>query len=318
VVPAIAGTFYLWRTKTNINRWIYPLLLFLFITVPQIVLYAPSGIVDRYLIPAMTGCAFFVVYVFRRLKAEDKMINELLWKNISLGLGLVIIMGCSFMAFNHSMQQKVVDFAFHLQGQGWQKMTAVSSVQYLLSTVSTMAITGILAGIVVAFWGCLRNSRSGLKISQLYAGILCLVFILECGLAFASCQRYAMRGYATEGFLHTVIDNSASGDAILVTGCPDIETEGLTKGFMTYMHKYDRTNLFIYPLTKEAEEESAARVIRFYNNKTVDVIADKNDIRIVAIFSGHEELFRERAGWFDATRYSRYEFTGNYVVYVKD
>jgi hypothetical protein len=127
-----------------------------------------------------------------------------------------------------------------------------------------------------------------------------------------------MRGYATEGFLHTVIDNSAPNDAILVTGHPDIEGEGLSIGFVTYMHKYDRRNLFIYPLTKEAEKEAAAEIIRFYNNKNVDAITDKDAIRIIAIFSGHEASFRERADWFDATQYSRYEFTGNYVVYVKD
>jgi hypothetical protein len=319
VAPAVVGTFYLlWRTKTNIRSWIYPLLLFLLITVPQIILYASSGIVDRYLIPAMTGCAFFAVYVSRRLKAEDKIINGRLWKTISLGLGSVIITVCGFIVFDNSMQQKVVDFAFHLQGQGWQEATAVSSLQYLLSTVSTMAITGILAGIVMIFRVCRRSSFSSLKISQLYAGILCLVLILEFGLAFASCQRYALRGYATEGFLHTVIDNSASGDAILVTGRPDIETEGLTKGFVTYMHKYDRKNLFIYPLTEGEDGKSTAEVIRYYNNKTIDAVADKNDIRIIAIFSGCEALFRERAGWFDAAQYSRHEFTGNYVVYVKE
>jgi hypothetical protein len=157
VVLAIAGTFYLlWRTKTNLSSWIYPLLLFLFITVPQIVLYASSGIVDRYLIPAIAGCAFFAVYVSRRLKSEDKMINGLLWKNISLGLGLVMIMACTFIVFDNSMQQKVVNFAFYLQGQGWQKMTAVSSLQYLLSTVPTMAIAGILAGIIMVSWGMRR------------------------------------------------------------------------------------------------------------------------------------------------------------------
>jgi hypothetical protein len=126
-----------------------------------------------------------------------------------------------------------------------------------------------------------------------------------------------MRGHATKGFLHAVIDNSTSDDLILVAGCPEIETEGLTKGFATYMHKYDRTNLYIYPLIRDSEEKSAAGVIRFYNNKTVDSVADKHSIRIVALFSGMEEAFRARAAWFDAAQYFRYEFAGNYVVYAK-
>jgi hypothetical protein len=319
VVPALAGTFYLWRMKTNINNWLYPLLLFLLITVPQIILYAPSGIVDRYLMPAMTGCAFFAIYVYRKLKIEDSILNGKFWKNIGIGLGVAAIMGCSLIVFDNSIQQKIVNFAFRIQGEEWQNMTAVSSLQYLLNTVSTIAITGILTGIILVSWGCRRKNHSILKISQLYVGVLCLILILECGLAFASCRRYAMRGYATEGFLHTVIDNSTPGDLILVTGCPTIETEGLTKGFVTYMHKYDRKNLFIYPLARGPKEELAATdMIRFYNNKTIDEISNKHDIRIIAIFSGQEELFKKRAIWFDMKQYSRYEFAGNYVVYTKD
>jgi hypothetical protein len=87
------------------------------------------------------------------------------------------------------------------------------------------------------------------------------------------------------------------------------------------MHKYDRTNLYIYPLVRDSKEELAATadVIRFYNNKTLDAISDKHDIRVIAIFSGQEELFKERAAsWFDAARYSRHEFAGNYAVYIKD
>jgi hypothetical protein len=148
-VPALIGLFYLWKRKTGISSWGYPLLLFLMITVPQIILYAPSGIVDRYLLPAMTGCAILAIYVYRRLKTEDAVLNGRLWKNISMGLGIAIVAACSYIAFDDSAKQRIVDFAFYLQGQGWQKMTAASSLQYLLSTVSTMAIAGIFAGIAL-------------------------------------------------------------------------------------------------------------------------------------------------------------------------
>ncbi|MDR2041680.1 MAG: hypothetical protein LBP98_05115 [Tannerella sp.] len=318
VIPAFAGIICLWRKKTNMNTWIYPLLLFLVITIPQVVLYAPSGIVDRYLIPAMTGCAFLAVYVYRRLKADDTVINGNLWKNISLALGFSVIIMCALVVFNRPLQHLIVNFAFLLQGQGWQKMTAFSSLQYLLNTVPTMAVTGMLVGITLAVWGCRRKKQFVLKVSQLYVGVLSLILLLNGGLAFASCQRYAMRGFATEGFLNTIIANSTANDEILIVGNPIIEGEGIGYGLPTYLKKYNRNNLFIHPLAKGGEEESAAGVIRLYNNKTVDTIANKDDIRIVAIFSGQEEMFRERAGWFDATRYSRYEFTGNYVVYVKD
>jgi hypothetical protein len=263
----------------------------------------------------MVGCAFLAVFVYRKLKDADKIINVKLWKNISLVLGTVVAAICVFLLFDRSLQQRFVDIVFHFQGKGWQKMTATSSLQYLLHTVSTMSIAGLLAGIFLLFRGCWRKNRSVLKISHLYMEILCLVFIGELGLAFASCQRYAMRGHATEGFLHAVIDNSTSDDIILVAGHPGIETEGLTKGFALFMRKYDRTNLFACPLA--GDSEGAAAMIRYYDGRGIDAIDDKNNIQAIAIFSGQEESFEEYADWFDPSRYSRHEFAGNYVVYAK-
>jgi hypothetical protein len=318
VILAVAGAIYLWRGKKMCARWIYPVLLFASITLPQIVIHAKSGIIDRYLIPATLGCSFFSIFIYREIKINDREVKSGFWKNLSLALGSIICAGSMVIVFSKTVQQSIIDFAFHMQGRILQEITAVSSMQYLAKTIFIIGITGILVGIILLGWGFYRSKLRTVKISQLYMSGLLLVFVLNLGMAFASCRRYAMRGYATEGFLKTVVNSSSPDDVILVAGCPLIEGEGLGTGFATYMRKYNRANLFIYPLTRNVDEDAPGReLVRYYDNKDIDAIGDRKNIQVIAIFSGQEEPFRENAEWFDPSQYSRYEFAGNYVVYAK-
>ncbi|GHT11304.1 hypothetical protein AGMMS4956_04120 [Bacteroidia bacterium] len=314
----IAVGYLLRHKKMEWREWVYPILLLATITLPQIAIYAKSGIIDRYLIPGMMGCAYFAIFVYQKLKANDSEIKERWWKNISLIIGIIAVVVCGFAIFSASFQQNMLDFAVRLQGQKLQEMTSSSSRQYLLSTLDTMAVVGLAAGIGLLFWGCIRRKRSTLKVSQLYLGGLYFVFVIQCGLAFASHQRYAIRGAATENFLNTIIEHSAPNDKVLIVGNPLIESEGLGIGISTYLHKYNRQNLFIYPITTEFNKENSERLIKYYNHQTVDIVADKEAIRVIAVFSGQEELFAKQAAeWFNATSYDRQEFNGGYVVYAK-
>jgi hypothetical protein len=315
-ILAFIGAIYLWSRKMIDKTWIFPLLLFLAITIPQILIHTKSGIIDRYLIPAMLGCAYFALFVYRKLKETDKNVNIRLWGKLSGIIGGIGIIVCGFILYDKTIQNKLVDFAFHIQGQTLQDITTVSSLQYLLSTISTMAIVSLTTSAALLVWGFWRKKYTVLKSSQLFLGSLIIILILDFGLAFASCQRYAMRGFATEKFLNTIVDNSDVDDSILIVGNPMKETEGLSVGLKTYLNKYNRTNLLVYPIANNAVEEALAKGLLDYY-KDVNTIANKNAIRAIAIFSGQEEPFLASAEWFDSTQYSRYEFTGNYIVYVQ-
>ena len=313
------GLIYLYRNKkTFLKENLFPVLLFLAITVPQIIIHSKSNIIDRYLIPAIIGCAYFSVFVYRELKKQDKPINELLWKNISLVLGIIISVFFSLIVFNKPFQQEIIRFAVQLQGQVIQTMTSVSGLQYLASSLSIIGITGLIIGCVLLLFGAWRNNYSLRNLSRLYVVGLLLVLFMNGGLAFASCKRYAMRGFAIEGFLKTIIDNSHADNVILVAGNPWVDMEGLTFGICAYLRKQNRTNLFFCPITENRRGEELIPYIKdFYHQKDIDTIKDKIMIQIVALFPGLENVFATNNDWFEINSFDRYEFTGNYVVYVQ-
>jgi hypothetical protein len=316
-LPAVIWLFK--KQRTTGGNWIYPVLLLVSIIIPQILLYAKSNIIDRYLIPAIVGCAYFAVFVYREMQKNEHVIKGRWWKIFSLLVGVFMVVACSIFIYSEDIRQWMVDFAVQLQGDAVQSMTAESSRQYLLSTVSTMSIVALLLGISLCVWGFVKRKEQNKKISQLYLNGLVLVFLFNCGLAYASCQRYAMRGFATESFLNAIIANSAPDDEILVVGTPIVENEGITCGLPVYLKKYNRNNLWVFPVTElENDRNASAGLLQAYQFKSLETIPNKQNIQVIAVFSGVEKDFIQKStAWFNPVSYVRYEFRGNYVVYAK-
>ena len=318
-ILAFCGLFYLYRNKKiTLKDNMFPVLLFLTITIPQIIIYGKSNIIDRYLIPAIVGCAYLSVFVYRKLKKQDKPINELLWKNISFVLGIVTFVFCCLIVFSKTFRQEIIRFAVQLQGEVTQTMTSVSSLQYLTSSLSIIGITGMIIGCILLLWGIFRNKYHIRNLSRLYIVWILLALAMNGGLAFASCKRYAMRGFATENFLRTIINHSHADDMILIAGNPWIDMEGVSSGVYMYLHKQDRKNLFVCPVTNNRQEEELIPwLTEFYHHKDIHTIENKEMIQIVAVFPGAETVFTKNNEWFEIDSFNRFEYTGNYVVYVR-
>jgi hypothetical protein len=310
---------YLFQKKAiNFQKWVFPTLLFLAITLPQIIIYGKSNIVDRYLIPAVMGCAYFSIFVYREIKQRDIFVNAVLWKNISLVLGTVLLSFSGLVVFYKPFQEEIMQVAMHLQGEVIQTMTSDASLQYLLNSLSIIGIFGLIAGIVLLIYGLIRNKYSVRKLSQLYLCGLLLVLFMNGGLAFASCKRYAMRGFATENFLRTIVDHTQAGDAVLIAGNPYVDMEGVSIGISTWLKKHERNNLFIYPITdNKRDEEFVSGLREFYHQKDIYSLENKEEIQAVAIFPGWENIFVNTNRWFDVNSYDKYEFAGNYIVFVR-
>jgi hypothetical protein len=319
-ILALGGFFHLYRNKKIFREEsLFPVLLFMAITVPQIIIYGKSNIIDRYLIPAITGCAYFSIYIYRELRKQDKSVNGLLWKNISLVSGIIITAFCGMIVFYKPLQEETVRYAVRLQGEVVQTITSISSLQYLTISLSIIGITGMIIGCVLLIWGIWRKKYSIHHLSKLYISGLLLIFFMNAGLAFASCRRYAMRGFAIESFLKTITDHSRAGDAILAAGDPRMDMEALASGFPVYLRDRNRTNLFFYPVAGHSQgEELVSGILRdSYDNRDINAIKDKETVQIVAIFPGMETSFVNGNDWFNVNSFDRYEFTGNYVVYVR-
>ena len=318
-ILAFFGLFYLYCNKKAIlKEYLFPVFLFLMITVPQIIIYGKSNIVDRYLIPAVVGCAYFSIFIYREIKKHDKPVNELIWKNSSLFLGVIITIFCGLIVFSKTFQQEIIRFAVQLQGQVIQTMTSVSSLQYLTNTLSIIGATGLIIGFVLLLLGAWRSNHLINSVSRLYITGLLLILFMNGGLAFASCKRYAMRGFATENFLKTIINHSRTDDIILVAGNPWVDMEGVTSGIYEYLHKQNRQNLYVYPVTEnQQQEEFISWVKDFYHQKDIHAIENKEIIQVVALFPGSENVFITNSDWFEVNSFNKYEFTGNYVVYAR-
>ena len=310
---------YLFRnSKTGFKKWLFPTLLFLAITLPQIIIYGKSNMIDRYLIPAVMGCAYFSIFVYREVKQQDISVNTVLWKNVSLVLGIVLSVFCSLVIFCKPFQEEILRFAVQLQGEVIQTMTSVSSLQYLLSSLFIIGISGLISGIILLIYGLTRKKYAIRKLSQLYLAGILLVLFMNGGLAFASCKRYAMRGFATENFLKTIVDNSRAGDAVLIAGNPYVDMEGVSSGIATYLKKRERSNLFICPITNNQQEEQFIPGLKdFYHQKDINTLENKDEIKVVAVFPGSETGFENTNRWFDVNSFDRYVFTGNYIVFVR-
>jgi hypothetical protein len=312
-LAALAGLAFLLKKKEARAKLLYPITLFVTIVAPQVFLYAPGGIVDRYLVPATVGCALLTVIVGRKIKEYDTSLNSCVWKNIALIAGIVLVTICTPVIFQQEWQDYLVHAAFKLQGKGWQAMTAASSLQYLKISLPIMLITGVVAGITMIAWSLLQRKKL-LKAAQLYTGTLCIILLMEVGVAFASCKRYAIRGYATEGFLQTVMQHTKTNDIIVVAGSPDVaEGEGLGQGFKAYLNKYDRRNIYLLELAGQNTP-----CLTYYDNKNARAIENKNNVQAFAIFSGQEKAFLQQAAWFEPDNYTKHSFTGDYIVYTRN
>jgi len=319
-ILAFAGFAYLLRNKKNFwKESLFPVLVLLAITGPQIIIYGKSNIIDRYLIPAILGCAWFSIYIYRELKNRDKPVNESLWKNIFAIAGVPVLIIGGMIVFLKPLQEEIVRYAVRLQGETLRTMTSVSGLQYLKSSLYVIGIACMIIGCALLIWGVRRKKYPVRNLSTLYTVGLLLVLFMNAGIAFASCKRYAMRGFATESFLKTIIDHSHADDAILVAGNPWKDMEAVSSGLPVYLNNRDRTNLFFYPVIDNSRgAELIPGILKdSYQNRDINAIKNKESVQIVAVFPGSETIFTNNNDWFKIDSFERNEFPGNYVVYVR-
>lgn len=71
-----------------LKKAIAPITLFLLITVPQVVLYAKSGISQRYLLPGIFAYSFLIVWIYRDLNQNSRNLSKFVVLLIAIGLSL--------------------------------------------------------------------------------------------------------------------------------------------------------------------------------------------------------------------------------------
>lgn len=70
-----------------LNYFYFPVILFFVVAVPQVLLYAKSGISQRYILPGIFGYAFLIISILRYLNQNSKLIARLFLLLIMVTLG---------------------------------------------------------------------------------------------------------------------------------------------------------------------------------------------------------------------------------------
>jgi|GEM_PF-838639 len=90
VITLMSTVFYSYsQIRFNILKKLYfPIILFILVTFPQILLYAKSGISQRYLLPVIFGYAFLIISLYKIVEENFKLVAKLILFLLVMNLGL--------------------------------------------------------------------------------------------------------------------------------------------------------------------------------------------------------------------------------------
>lgn len=108
--------------KMRIRAIFFPVVLFLLIVIPNIVLYAKSGLVERYLLPASFGLGFLVLSFVKSFEDNPGWVKK-------LALTLVIL---TFLPFMVTMYTNAIKFS--KEGYSTKKLLSAISTNYVIGS----------------------------------------------------------------------------------------------------------------------------------------------------------------------------------------
>ena len=185
-----------------------PIILLILWILPQIALYAKTGMSSRYLLPATLGLSIFCAYVVRGIRESGMYLalSKRVFLLISLVLGtagLCFIGICLFLFFSRNPMP--MEIRSHIMG-------------------------GLLLGLTFIFvsYHCLKRYREtfGIHVSSIIIIIIQVVIFYNLGIMHAEAREYALEGRETTKFLDAVVKETNSPvSQILIAVDPAIHFE---------------------------------------------------------------------------------------------
>lgn len=313
---------YFWRDglKLFICDFLPIAVLLILIVGPQAILYAKSGIDERYLIPAIMGYSIFIAHLMRMMRLEkiefgalNGWIQNPAKKGLVSGATGIVVLGITLMVLPH-----VERFVRLLVAS----VTDEPFSRGLIPNLKPLVIFAILTSTAVV--ASRRSKKFGItRPVYVIQSVLAVAFVCVTGIAYVDASHFAEEGKATKAFLTAIQDNTEESSLILVVAEParNYEWGFSIKMYLTYLG--ERRNLYVYPISaksnyEEFEERLAKEFAEFYGDKSFDKITDTSRIECVAIFPGMESLFLSHSQiWFDASWHKRIDSAG-FAVYHRD
>jgi hypothetical protein len=308
--------------KIFFNDFMYPLVLFLLILAPQVILYAKSGFYERYMIPAYWGYFVCIIYFLRFVRTGNNELHTKMtsqnFKRLNVAVlvsGLVIAFTGVLILSSYELDKLLLLFISLIK--------ASSIAPHWLNKLHNLSIFVIFLGCSVSVAAILVMINKWRSYSLvIIRTMLIFLFFNNFIVALDCCRSYAREGESTNLFLDSIIKNTKNEDLILIVADPALNFEW-SESIRIYLKiEGQKKNLYIYKmLTKQKYSDFRKRLIqtfdRFYDSNTFENIENYNDITCIAIFPERENTFLENSkSWFNPSFYRRENY-GGFVVYNK-
>lgn len=308
--------------KIFFDDFIYPLVLFLLIIAPQVILYAKSGFYARYMMPGYWGYFVIIIYLLRFVRTGNNKLparmNPQNFKRLNIIVlvsGLVIAFMGILILTSHELDNLLLSFISLIK--------AGSIAPHWLNKLHNLSIFVTFFGCsvsVVAIFLMINKWRSYSLV--IIRTMLIFLFFYNFTVALDCARAYAREGESTNVFLDSIIKNTENENLILIVADPALNFEW-SESIRIYLKiEGQKNNLYIYKmLTKQNYNDIRKHLIRifdrFYGSNTFENIENHNDIKCIAIFPKRENTFLENSkSWFDPSLYRRENY-GRFVVYNK-
>lgn len=306
------------------KNWFYPSLLFAAIVLPQIVIYAKSGIFERYFLPAVTGYAVLVCHQLRLLHADQvryRITKSIVFIGIAACLCFVTI--GSALYFSADLRSMIIGKMSGFSGDIIKSMNPdfvaaqrrSDSIKVAGAGLGILGI-GMLLGII---WFTKRSGITTYRLYHAFGGMLLLGILVNGISVYIWSAKFAKAGRITNDFLSEIIAHTETNDTLLVVADPWIQMEAASAGITTYLQYYGKQEqLYLYPaIVNETDQNTEAikAAAPFYNGVLQSTQVNQQFAGI-AVFPGTEQVFLDASGsWFKPDNYLRKELEGGYVFY---
>ena len=300
--------------RQGMKRLILPLMLFGAIILPQIVLYAKSGIFERYFLPAILGNVFLLVYLLKNLPGfnTDRKISwfKLVWFWLP---GIVLLATTLAFALFDEFGQALLSKISALTGK--------SVTQHWLQELRELFIGISLVGAaLLAIPVLLIKGRRSFSFAIWFFLVLA---ILNSGkIAWSNARAFAEEGFATNQALSYLLNNIDKESRILIAGDPAYNYEWAfsLKRYLNYHGGYRNLHVASYISGSHYTEFERSLIDGFKSGvegNTLDNILDKEKIENIVVFREAEKAFvKGSKDWFNPEKYLKNDF--NVVsIYIK-
>lgn len=301
------------------KKWFYPALLLAAIVLPQILIYAKSGIAERYFLPAVTG---FVILIIHQLVIIDKdpvhyFINKKVAMIVSLLSTMVLALGL-MLAFSEGIRAFIIKTMYGFRGDVVQQMNPLEIVIARSSNNIRVMGWGIMLIGLALVAGCIVLIVLKVKTFRLYHAFM-IVVLLSVGInlvsVFGLARKFAKEGEAVNGFIAGIVEHTGPNDAILVVADTWVHMEASCAGLPAYLNiKNGRNNLYGIPVSLDAQNPASQADNVFY--RVYKKYTPSIPYPCIAFFPGTEELLlADTSAHPDLSLYKKEALGNGYVVY---